>query len=57
MAGAIGPCSSLNKKGANVAETAIGQVTFPANVFGPDGFGGGGVGGWGKGNNTIELSP
>ena len=26
VAGAIGPCSSLNKKNANVAETEIGQV-------------------------------
>ncbi|CAN0436639.1 unnamed protein product, partial [Laminaria digitata] len=25
VAGAIGPCSSLNKKNANVAETEIGQ--------------------------------
>ncbi|CAN0479275.1 unnamed protein product [Hapterophycus canaliculatus] len=28
VAGAIGPCSSLEKKNANVAETEIGQVRW-----------------------------
>lgn len=53
VAGAIGPCSSLNKKNANVAETEIGQVRANA---GQSGAARGGAVFWGDGRLSSPTA-